>query len=134
VRLEGGGPVLFTAESGTIPLTVVNELGQAVRVRVAIDAAGQARLLSGAVSDVEIEAGRRRQVDVAIRARTSGQFPVVVRLRTPEGEPLGGPVRVTVRSTAYGRVAVAITAGAAGVLVVAASVRLLRRGWRARTR
>jgi hypothetical protein len=134
VRVEGGGPVLFTAEAGTIPLTVVNELDQAVVVEVAVDPAGQARLLSGAVSRLQVEPGRRRQVDIQVVARTSGQFPVVVRLRSPTGVPLGAPVRVTVRSTAYGRVAVGITAGAAGVLVVAAAVRLARRALRARPR
>jgi hypothetical protein len=130
VRVEGGGPVLFTAETGTIPLTVVNELGQAVVVQVAVDPAGQARLLSGAVTEVEIEPGRRRQVDVRVAARTSGQFPVLVRLRSPEGVPLGVAARVPVRSTAYGRVAMTITVGAAAVLVAASGVRLLRRAWR----
>lgn len=129
VRVEGGGPVLFTAETGTIPLTVVNELGQAVVVQVAVDAAGQAQLLSGAVTEVQIEPGRRRQVDVQVVARTSGQFPVLVRLRSPEGVPLPAAARVPVRSTAYGRVAVAITVGAAAVLVAASGVRLLRRAW-----
>lgn len=132
VRVEGGGPVLFTADTGTIPLTVVNELGQPVVVQVAVDAAGQARLLSGAVTEVQIEPRRRHQVDVRVVARTSGQFPVQAQLRNPEGVPLGPPVRVTVRSTAYGRVAVAITVGAAAVLVAASGVRLLRRAWRRR--
>ena len=129
VRVEGGGPVLFTAETGTIPLTVVNELGQSVVVQVAVDAAGQAQLVSGAVTEVRIEPGRRRQVDVQVVARTSGQFPVLVRLRSPEGVPLPAAARVPVRSTAYGQVAVAITVGAAAVLVAASGVRLLRRAW-----
>jgi hypothetical protein len=130
VRLDDAGPVTFTADTGTIPLTVVNDLDQAVVVQVAVDPEGQARLLSGAGVVQEIAAGRRATVEVRAEVRTSGQFPVVVRLRSPQGTQLGAPVEVTVRSTAYGRVAVLITLGAAAVLVLAAGVRLVRRSRR----
>ena len=130
VRVEGGAMVLFTAEEGTIPLTVANQLDQPVRVQVAVDPTIQARVVSSAIDELTVEAGRRRQVDVEVEARTSGQFPVFVQLRTPDGIPLGEPVRVTVRSTAYGRVALIITIGAAAVLVLGAAGRLLRRARR----
>lgn len=130
VRLDDTGPVTFTADTGTIPVTVVNDLDQAVVVQVAVDPEGQARLLSGAGVVQEVAAGRRATVEVRAEVRTSGQFPVVVRLRSPQGTQLGSPVEITVRSTAYGRVAVVITLGAAAVLVLAAGVRVARRARR----
>jgi hypothetical protein len=130
VRLDDTGPVTFTADTGTIPLTVVNDLDQAVVVQIAVDPEGQARLLSGTGVVQEVAAGRRATVEVRAEVRTSGQFPVVVRLRSPQGTQLGDPVEITVRSTAYGRVAVVITLGAAAFLVLAAAIRVARRARR----
>ena len=74
---------------------------------------------------------RQIAVDVRAEARTSGVFPLDVQLLTPRGESYDAE-QLFVRSTAYGSVAILITAGATGVLLLAAVVRLTRRALAAR--
>ncbi len=132
VRATAGGVVTLTSSSGTIPVTIANDLDQPVRVQLRLDAKDRARLITDA-TDVQQVAGRRRQtIQVHAEARTSGQFPVYVTLLTPDGESLGPRVELLVRSTAYGRVALGITGTAFGVLLLAVVARLGRRAVRSR--
>jgi len=132
VRVTAGGVVTLTSSSGTIPVTIANDLDQPVRVQLRLDAKDRARLVTDA-TDVQQIAGKRRQtIQVHAEARTSGQFPVYVTLLTPDGESLGPRVELLVRSTAYGRVALGITGTAFGVLLLAVGARLSRRAMRAR--
>jgi hypothetical protein len=76
---------------------------------------------------VVIGARSKEQVEVAVKAVATGVVPVDARLLTPGGAPYAQPVTLEVRVTQYGTVALFITIGAAGVLFLAAGVRLVRR-------
>ncbi|GAC1323256.1 MAG: DUF6049 family protein [Mycobacteriales bacterium] len=132
VRVTTGGVVTLTSSSGTIPVTIANDLDQPIRVQLRLDAKDRARLGTDATDVQQVAAKRRQTIEVHAQARTSGQFPVYVTLLTPDGESLGPRVELLVRSTAYGRVALGITGTAFGVLLLAVVARLGRRARRAR--
>ena len=125
-----GSFVTLTSHSGTVPVTVANDLDTPVSVIVAISSQ-HLRVSGGGRQAQTIQPHRQIAVDVRAEARTSGVFPLDVRLLTPHGETYDSE-QLFVRSTAYGSVAILITAGATGVLLFAAVVRLTRRALRAR--
>ena len=125
------GSYTFGSKSGTIPLTVANDLDQAVTVDILLTPL-TARLEIGDVRPVRIDAESKVQVEVPARAVANGLVLVRTSLRTPEGEPYGVPVQLRVQVTQYGTVALFITIGAAAVLGAAAALRLFRRAAAAR--
>jgi hypothetical protein len=124
--------VTLTSHSGTVPITVSNELDTPVSVVVAISS--QHLLVSGSGRQAQtIPPHRQLAVDVRAEARTSGVFELDVSLLTPTGR-VYETENLFVRSTAYGSVAILITAGATGVLLLAVAIRLIRRATAARRR
>ena len=122
--------VTLTSHSGTVPVTVSNELDSPVHVVVGISS--QHLKLSGRGRTAEvIPAHRAIPIDVRAAAQTAGVFPLDVTLYTPSGQTYQ-KVKLYVRSTAYGAVTIAITGGATGVLLLAVLVRLTRRALAAR--
>lgn len=133
VHIASHGLVTLTSHSGTIPVTVSNELDTPVRLIIAV-ASQHLEVSSGGQITRVIPPHRLVPVDIRATARTTGVFELVVTLHTP-GTPqqrYGVPVVLTVRSTAYGAEALLITGGATAVLFVGAGVRLVRRGRAAR--
>lgn len=126
-----GSFVTLTSHSGTVPVTVANELGTPVRVTVEISSQHLQVSGGGRVAET-IPPHRQIAVDVRATARTSGVFPLDVTLLTPNGHPYDGTQHLFVRSTAYGLVAIVITGGATGMLLIAVVIRLVRRGLTAR--
>jgi hypothetical protein len=125
VRIVAGN-VTFGGRSGTIPVTVVNELDRPVTVAVAL--VPRTQRLDVAVSEpLTVEAGGQRQVNVTGEAVANGIVLVDAGLRTAAGEPFGPSVLVRVRVTAFGALGLALTLGAAAVLFGTATVRLVRR-------
>jgi len=125
--------VTLTSHSGTVPVTVSNELDTPVHVVVGITSGLHLKVAGNGRTSEIIPAHRRIPIDVKATAQTSGVFPLEVTLYTPSGQTYQ-KVKLFVRSTAYGVVALLITGGATGVLMVAVVVRLIRRGLRARKR
>jgi hypothetical protein len=123
-------PVLLTGESGTLQLSVQNELDQPVNVGIRLDETSAARLSSSATGVQVIPADTATQIPIRVEPRTSGRFVVLATLIDENGRPFGSPVRLDVRSTQYGRVALAVTGIAAAILLVAAGVRITRRAMR----
>lgn len=135
VRIGTAGLITLTSRSGTIPVTVVNGLSQQVRVELVLTS-NSARVTTSSPGVQTIDAGHSVTIRVqTTRAvRTTGVFPVYAQLYTPEGRKYSPQVKLLVKSTAYGAVALGITGGAFAVLLLAAAVRLVRRGRRARRR
>jgi hypothetical protein len=135
VRIATGARsfVTLTSHSGTVPVTVSNELDVPVHVVVGITSGLHLKVAGNGRTSEVIPAHRRIPIDVKATAQTSGVFPLEVTLYTPSGQTYQ-QVQLFVRSTAYGVVALLITGGATGVLMVAVIVRLIRRALRARRR
>jgi hypothetical protein len=125
------GSYTFGSKSGTIPLTVANDLTQAVTVKIGLTPSPP-RLDLGTIDLVRIAAKSKVQVEVPASAIANG--PVVIRtvLLTPAGDQYGQSVQLRIQVTQYGTVALAITGLAAAVLFSAAGYRLFRRAAAAR--
>ena len=125
----GRGVVTLTSSTGVISVNVVNELGQPVRVGVRLRSA-KARLSTGQVPVETILPGRAKQINLRVTSATSGKFFVRAQLVDRNEQAFAAPVDLVVRSTQYGRVALAVTGIGAGVLLVAAGIRITRRALR----
>jgi hypothetical protein len=126
----GSGVVTLTSSSGVISVNVVNELQQPVRVGVILSAGNRARLSTRETPVTLVPGEHATQINLKVTAQTSGQFPVTAQLVDREGRSFGDPRDLVVRSTQYGRVALAVTGLGAGVLLVAAGFRIVRRALR----
>ncbi len=107
--------VTLTSRGGLIPLTIRNDAGYPVRVRIALRSP-KLEFLDGANRDVLLEPPGQR-FDFSVRAQTTGKFEVGVEVQTPDGFPIAAST-IVVRSTAYNRVALILTIGAALFLAV----------------
>jgi hypothetical protein len=108
--------VTLAGKAGIVPLSLLNDLDEAVSVRL--------RLVSPkiAVPDndrlVTVPAHGELPVRVEVKARTSAwEFPVTVQLFTPAGaEPIGQTAQLQVRAVGLSGLGLAISAGALVVL------------------
>jgi hypothetical protein len=127
VRIVSRGGTL-TSNSGTFPLTVVNDLDQGVRLGLDVESADPLRLQISAPESVNVRSGERVSVSAKVDATTSGDLAASAQLVTPRNRvPYAAPVDLEVRVRAYGQVALLVFGGAAAVLVLAASIRVFRR-------
>jgi hypothetical protein len=106
--------VTLTSRGGRVPVTVVNDTGYTIRVRLRLDSAKVA-FPEGASRRVTVEGRPDRQtlstVTFDLEARAAGSFPIEVRIESPDGEFRIGTGQLLVRSTAVSAVAFAATAG-----------------------
>lgn len=115
VRLPETPSVTLTAQRGRVPITLVNDSGAPLRVRVAFSS-DKLLFPDGDRHDVVLPP-RSTTEQFAIEARTSGTFPMLVVVSSPDGRLEVGRFEMTVRSTAVSGVALTITVGAGLFLV-----------------
>jgi hypothetical protein len=130
VRVTTSGRQLLTSDTGVIDVSISNALQQPVTVGVELNDPIQARLSSTDTGLRTIGPSEVVPVRLRVQTRTSGQFVVRATLVDRSGQPFGESAELIVRSTGYGRLALAITGVGAGVLLVAAGVRIARRALR----
>ncbi|MCW2543717.1 MAG: glycoprotein [Frankiales bacterium] len=121
-----GGQVLLTSASGTIQVSITNSLEVPVTVRVRFEARTLG-LVAAQSPLVEVAPDTLVPVNIRTTAQRSGRFFVDAHLVDRNGDDFGQPTVVNLRSTRYGRTALALTIGSAGVLLIAAAVRVVRR-------
>jgi Family of unknown function (DUF6049) len=114
IRPDISAPVTVASRTGLIPVDLINNSGQDVRVRVHL-LSPRLRFVGGATRDVKLTRPSQTLV-FQVQAQTAGQFPVQVRVETPTGA-LVSEGQLVVRSSAYSRVALIITLGAALFLI-----------------
>jgi hypothetical protein len=119
--------VTLTGQSGTIPLTIANDLPQAVTVRVAASATPSVRLQLTDPGVVTVPAGRRVSVELGADAAASGLVQVDAQLVTTGGDPYGPSESFAVRVQALGQVAGWVVATILAALFVITVVRIVLR-------
>jgi hypothetical protein len=136
VRVTTTGTVTLVSQSGSIPVTIANDLPLPVTVRLDITTPNQSQLRVNSDRLYVIPSGAKAQQTVQARTSSAGKarFPIFVQLETPAGDPVGSRAELVVRSSAYGAIAVAITGGALAVLFGTVAFRLIRTAVRARRR
>ena len=127
VRIVSRGGTL-SDDSGQLPVSIRNQLDQAVRVRLSVEPADPLRLRAR-VPDETTRIGAQDSATISVRldAVVSGQAPVEAQILTPNGNPYSDPVLLDVDVRGYGRVALLVFGVAAGLMVIAAGVRITRR-------
>jgi hypothetical protein len=119
-----GSPVTLTSRDGIIPVTIRNDAGYPVTVRLILRSS-RLQFIGGASREVTLD----RPVQAftfPVRTQTTGRFPIRVEVQTPAGDAITSSSLV-VRSTAYNRVALVVTIGAALFLALGWGRRLLPR-------
>lgn len=130
VGVVPSGTVNLIASSGDLPLTIRNELDQAIVARVRLmpdDPAVQVL----EVVPVEAPAGSEQPVEVPIRAVGSADVAILAELTDPSGRRVGTAAVLTVRVRAdWENLGTAIAATVIGVGFMVGLVRSIRRGRR----
>ncbi|HEV3475410.1 MAG TPA: DUF6049 family protein [Actinomycetota bacterium] len=119
-----GSPVTLTSRNGIIPVTIRNDAGYPVTVRLVLRSS-RLQFIGGASREVTLD----RPVQAftfPVRTQTTGRFPIRVEVQTPAGDAITSS-SIVVRSTAYNRIALVITIGAALFLALGWGRRLLPR-------
>lgn len=125
--------VTLSSRAGSFPLTVSNELPEAVNVRLEVQSDNPDRLRISEVPTQEMGPGEQRLVEVTAEAAANGRVPIQVQLTTDDGRPIGPPVPTVVNATEYGTIGWLIV-GTAGILFAAAILRRMLRSRKARRR
>jgi hypothetical protein len=116
IRLPSERSIRLTARNGEIPVSVQNDTGYPVKLRVELSS-DKLEFPESNVRDLIID-HQSATVPVAIDARTSGAFPVQLRLVSPDGKLEVATSRVTVRSTSASGIGLGISIGAGAFLVL----------------
>jgi hypothetical protein len=132
IRVQPGSYTLGS-KSGSLPLTISNGTNRAIVVTLRLEPRNRRLRLTVPDQPLRIAAHRKRQVDVGASAVAAGPVVVDATLHATDGSPLAtAPVQLAIRVTQLGTVALIITLSAAGVLFLAAGVRIVRRARAAR--
>ena len=126
IQLEGQNLVL-TGAAGNVPLTVINNFNQRIRVQISFSSPNRERLNVTDVSAKKIgviEPGGRIPVTAAVQARSNGRLPITCQLTTVSGAPVGQPLIIEINPTQAGRIGWLISLGALIVLVAATAFRI----------
>jgi len=128
VAVTSGSQLLLVSSSGSVPITVTNNLDVPVTVRVSMTSHSPI-LLTREQASATIESGTDVTVKVPVKAISSGNVGVSVALRTEDGANIAvaETLRVRVRA-AWGNLATGVFTAGLVVLLIAGVVRTARRG------
>ena len=135
VRVLSAGTVIFSGDSGRVPVTIANDGDQGVTVGLALVGQPGVRLESQPLNGIHVEPGKKVSVDLEARVIGGEPLSVSVQILTPSGSRYGSPATISLISTAYSRAAgwvVALAFAALAVFVVIGITRRIRRtrAWR----
>lgn len=135
VKVLGPRRVTLSSDQGRFPVTIINRLGQPVRVRLKLSTANRLRLdIASPMNVITVPAGDSVTVTLRAVARVRGDTPVTATLLTPAGARLGEQTSFVVNAQHYDAVGWVIIGGALVVLFGATGVRVFRRVRAARRR
>lgn len=135
VRVLSAGTVIFSGDSGRVPVTIANDGDQGVTVGLALVGQPGVRLEAEPLNGIHVDPGKKVSVDLQARVIGGEPLSVSVQILTPSGARYGSPATISLVSTAYSRAAgwvVAIAFAALAVFVVIGITRRIRRthAWR----
>jgi hypothetical protein len=121
--------VTLGGQSGSVPVSITNKLGQPVTIQLKVQAPNGRITVLPYPKLVTIGAGQQRTIPVRVKAAAAGTTTLKLTLLTPGGSPLpGAESTLTVNATHFGTLALVIIGIALAVIAATAAVRALRRG------
>lgn len=127
VRILNRDDVILSGDTGSVPVTLANELDQAVTVGVRLVGTPSARLDANPLTGITIEPGKRASVVVPVRIVGSDSVDVRVEILDAKGQTFGTSSTMALRTTAYSRAARWFTIGAAILLMIMVVFDIYRR-------
>ncbi len=129
VSIVGSPRVTLGGKSGEVPVSISNQLGQAVRVRLRVTASSGQIAIGNFTSLVTVARGTQKLIKIPVRAAAAGSTTLTLSLTSPDGRPLrGSRTMVTVEATHFGTMAIVIIGIALAVFVLTAAGRAFRGG------
>jgi hypothetical protein len=130
VRITVSSRVTLGGKAGDVPVSVRNNLPQAVTVQVKASVAADDQVTIAPYKRLVTVPGKSQiPVRIPVRAAAAGSKTLTVWLATPEGAALpGGRTSLTVTATHFGTLAIVIISVALVVFVLSAAARAIRRG------
>jgi hypothetical protein len=119
--------VILSGDTGSIPVTIANDLDQQVTVGLRLVGTPSARLDAETVTNIVIEAGKRASVVVPVRVVGSESVQVAVELLDGNSTQFGTSSAMQLKTTAYSRAARWFTVGAAILLALMVLFDIYRR-------
>lgn len=127
VHVLSSGNVVFSGDSGRVPVTIANDSDQAVNVGLSLIGHPSARLVSAPMSDISIAPGHKVSLEVEARVLGTEPLTVDVQLLTPQGQAYGKPASISLGTTAYARAAAWVMGLAFAGLAVFVTIGVARR-------
>jgi hypothetical protein len=118
--------ITLSGQSGRVPLTVINNLEQKVRVKLVLVTEQRNRITIGEGKFLTIPGRENRQVQFPVTARTNGRVTVEAQLLDDKGHRYGEPESFTLNVTSVGTT-VLLVVGAGMLLVIVAVIRMYRK-------
>ena len=129
VSIVGSPRVTLGGKSGEVPVSISNQLGQAVRVRLRVASSSGQVAIGNFTSLVTVDHGTQKTIKIPVRAAAAGSTTLTLWLTSPDGRLLrGSTTRVTVEATHFGTMAIVIIGVALAVFVLTAAGRAFRGG------
>jgi len=124
VRLDASGRFVMSARSNQFPITVTNELSEAVTVRVEVTTTNPQRLSVPTTDPITIAPGQSETVNIRPEASGNGLISGTAHAVTIGGKKVGRDIQVTFEVTELGFVAWIIVGVSAVVLVATTALRI----------
>lgn len=130
VRITVSPRVTLGGKAGDVPVSVRNNLAQAVTVQVKARVSAEDQVTIAPYKRlITVPGGSQVTVHIPVRAAAAGSKTITLWLATPEGQALPGhPTSLTVTATHFGTLAIVIISVALVVFVLSAAARAIRRG------
>jgi hypothetical protein len=116
VRGPRGQRVTLTSRRASIPISLLNDTGRPLQVRVRLES-DQLRFLDGSERFVTL-APQNTTERFRVESRSTGAFPLSITVTSPDGALLVNSSELTIRSTVVSGVGAVLTAGAGIFLLV----------------
>ena len=128
VRVIESSEIIFAADRGLLPVTVGNELAQAVNVVITVRPRTPLLSIEDTQYELTIEPLSQRRALIPAQSRSNGIVELVVSLRTNDGLSFGSPTTVSARVQAGWETPVTLSAAVVVFLVFGFGlVRTIRR-------
>ncbi len=129
VRIIAEKRITLGGLKGTVPVSIDNRLGYAVRVQLQLQysQANGMRITADPQGPVTVPPHQTKTIRLQVQATQDGSTTVTMFLASG-GQPLGVPQRMTVQATQVGVLGLIIFAAALGIFLIASAARAVRRG------
>ncbi len=125
------GKYRFTSEHERVPITLVNDFAQTIKVTLQLTPLNS-RIKAGGPETLSLSANSKTQISIPFTVIAPGSTAVLAEFRNSQGKPLGDSVILTLSVSVISPAVVWFTTGAAILLFLAAIAQSVRRMRRSR--